>query len=122
MRDRAMQNLIVVLSCIWQCPICDAAHMSPITHFFIRWAVANSVPTLTKRDRAMITWASVVPDVDGLGIIAERLTQNSAHPLNWWSDYHHVLGHNLGFAMAIPALAAVFARQRIKAMLLVFFS
>jgi inner membrane protein len=96
--------------------------VSPITHFFIGWVVANSVPSLNKRERAMVTWASVVPDVDGLGIIAERLTQNSGHPLNWWSDYHHVLGHNLGFAIVIAALAATFAKHRIRVTLLVLFS
>src|SRR5439155_16872889 len=96
--------------------------MSPITHFLMGWAVANSVPSLAKRERAMVTWASVVPDVDGLGIIAERLTQNSHHPLTWWSDYHHVLGHNLGFAIIVGALAAIFANQRIKVTLLVLIS
>lgn len=70
----------------------------------------------------MVTWASIVPDVDGLGIIAERLTRNSHHPLTWWSDYHHVLGHNLGFAIVVATFAAIFARQRIKVTLLVLFS
>jgi len=96
--------------------------MSPITHFFMGWAVANSVPSLTKRERAMVTWASVVPDADGLGIIAERLTQHSAHPLNWWTDYHHVLGHNLGFALFVAIVAAIFAEQKIKTTLLVLLS
>jgi hypothetical protein len=96
--------------------------MSPITHFFMGWAVANAVPSLTKRDRALVTWASVAPDMDGLGIIAEKLTQNSSHPLNWWSDYHHVLGHNLGFALVVTAVAVIFARQKVKTSLLVFFS
>jgi inner membrane protein len=96
--------------------------MSPITHFFMGWAVANSAPSLTKRDRALVTWASVVPDLDGLGIIAEKLTQNSSHPLNWWSNYHHVLGHNLGFALFVSAVFAVFAKQKIKTTLLVLFS
>jgi hypothetical protein len=86
------------------------------------WAVANSAPSLSKRERAMVTWASVVPDLDGLGIIAERLTQSSRHPLTWWSDYHHVLGHNLGFAIVVATLAAIFAQQRIKVTLLVLFS
>jgi len=57
-----------------------------------------------------------------LGIVAERLTQNSAHPLNWWSDYHHVLGHNLGFALVVSTVAAIFTRQKIKSTLLVLFS
>ena len=86
------------------------------------WIVANSVPSLTKRERAMVTWAGVVPDLDGVGIIAERLTQNSAHPLNWWSTYHHVLGHNIGFSFATTAAAAIFARHKFGAALLVFVS
>ena len=96
--------------------------MSPITHFLMGWAVANSARSLTKRERAMVTLASVVPDLDGLGIIAERLTQNSPHPLNWWSDYHHVLGHNLGFALIVAAMAAIFAKQKITTTLLVLLS
>jgi hypothetical protein len=96
--------------------------MSPVTHFFMGWAVACSAPSLTKRERAMVTWASVLPDVDGIGIVAERLTQKSSHPLTWWSDYHHVLGHNIGFALVTTVLAAIFAKQKIKTLLLVFFS
>ena len=96
--------------------------MSPITHFFMGWAVANSAPSLGKRDRALVTWASVVPDLDGLGIIADRLTRNSSHPLNWWGDYHHTLGHNLGFVIVVAAIAAIFATQRVKATLLVLLS
>jgi len=96
--------------------------MSPITHFFIGWAVANSVPSLAPRERALVTWASVVPDVDGLGIIAEKLTQHSAHPLNWWSEYHHVLGHNLGFALVVTTVAAILAQRKFVTAALVFIS
>jgi len=96
--------------------------MSPITHFLMGWAVANSAPSLTKRDRAIVALASVVPDLDGLGIIAERLTQNSSHPLTWWTDYHHVLGHNIGFAVVVAVIAAIFAKQKTKATLLTFLS
>src|ERR1017187_1487383 len=96
--------------------------MNPITHFFMGWAVANSVPSLNQRERALVTWASVVPDLDGLGIIAERLTRNSHHPLYWWSDYHHILGHNIGFAIVVSAFAAILATQKAKTTLLVFFS
>jgi inner membrane protein len=96
--------------------------MSPITHFFMGWAVANSVPSLTRRERAMVTWAGVVPDVDGLGIVAEKLTQGSAHPLNWWSEYHHVLGHNIGFALMVTALTGIFAERKFVTAALVFIS
>jgi inner membrane protein len=61
----------------------------------------------------------VVPDVDGLGIVAELLTRNSQHPLLWFSHYHHSL-HNLAFAVAIALLAFVLAEQRWKTTALFF--
>jgi hypothetical protein len=70
----------------------------------------------------MVTIAGVVPDLDGLGIIAEWLTRNSQHPLNWWSEYHHVLGHNLGFGIVVAIFATMFAKHRIKTSLLVLLS
>jgi len=96
--------------------------MSPITHFLMGWAVANSSPTLPKRDRALVTWASVVPDVDGLGLVADLLTRHTAHPLSWWGDYHHVVGHNLGFAVGVGVLAALLAKDKRKTTLLVLLS
>src|SRR5262245_52621313 len=86
------------------------------------WAAASTAPSLSKRDRAWVTWASVIPDLDGLGIIAEVLTRDSSHPLTWWSDYHHVLGHNLGFALTVATTAAICARQKLTTTLLVFLS
>jgi inner membrane protein len=96
--------------------------MSPVTHFFVGWAVANSVPSIEKRDRAWITLASVVPDIDGLGLIAEILTRNSAKPVTWWSDYHHILGHNIGFAILFTAVAVLFLRRKVMSSILVFIS
>src|SRR5258708_18246415 len=96
--------------------------MNPITHFFMGWAVANSVPSLGKRDRALVTWASVVPDVDGLGLIPDRLTQNSSHPMDWWGNYHHTLCHNLGFALVVATVAFMVAKRRTRTSLLVWFS
>jgi inner membrane protein len=84
--------------------------MSPVTHFFTGWAIANSVPSLKRRDRALITLAGVAPDIDGLGIVPELLTRHSAHPLDWFSLYHHRL-HNLAFAIAVTAVTLVVANR-----------
>ena len=84
--------------------------MSPVTHFLSGWVLANCFD-LDRRDRALITWSAVVPDVDGLGIVAELLTRNSAHPLLWFSQYHHVL-HNVWFSLVCAVLAATVARRR----------
>ncbi len=82
-----------------------------MTHFLAGWAVA-SVTRLERRDRALVTLAGVVPDADGLGIVAELVTRGSSHPLNWFSDYHHVLGHNVGFALLTALAAFALARDR----------
>jgi hypothetical protein len=74
--------------------------MSPITHFLTGWVVASSAQ-LNRRDRTLVTLAGIVPDLDGLGIVAEIATENSSNFLPWWSQYHHVLCHNLGFGLLI---------------------
>jgi len=69
----------------------------------------------------LVTLACVVPDVDGLGIIPEIFTRNSAHPLLWFSLYHHSL-HNLAFALVIAAIAFALAAQKWKTGLLALLS
>ena len=94
--------------------------MNPITHFLLSWCVANTVRNSTKRDRAFITVAGIAPDFDGLGIVPELLTAKSQHPLLWWSDYHHILGHNLMAAALVASVAALFAHAHLRTALLVF--
>jgi inner membrane protein len=86
--------------------------MSPVTHFLTGWVFANCTK-LKPRDRAIVTLASVVPDLDGLGIVPELLTRNSSHRLLWFSLYHHSL-HTLAFALVVAGVAFVFATQRWK--------
>src|SRR2546427_13309560 len=92
--------------------------MNPITHFLVSWCTANAVPDVSKRDRAIITLAGVVPDLDGVGIIADLLTRNSPRPLLWWTEYHHILGHNIGAAILVSLVAAAVARSRLRTGLL----
>ena len=94
--------------------------MSPVTHFLTGWVFANCFE-LERKDRALITLACVVPDIDGIGIIPELLTRNSAHPLLWFSLYHHSL-HNLAFALVIAAIAFALAAQKWKTGLLALLS
>jgi hypothetical protein len=84
--------------------------MSPVTHFLSGWVLANAGP-LNRRERAAVTLAAVVPDIDGVGVIAEILTRNSAHRLLWFSEYHHVL-HNLLFGLIVAGVAGAVATKR----------
>lgn len=83
--------------------------MSPVTHVLSGWVLANCAQ-LDRRDRAIVTLACVVPDIDGIGIVAELLTRNSAHPLPWFTLYHHSL-HNLVFGLVVGIFAAIAARN-----------
>jgi inner membrane protein len=94
--------------------------MSPVTHFLTGWVFANCA-RLDRRERALVTLASVTPDIDGLGIIPELLTRNSAHPLLWFSMYHHSL-HTLAFGLAVAAVAFALAKQKWKTGLLALVS
>ncbi len=90
--------------------------MGPVTHVLTGWALANSV-RLDRRERMLVTLTTVAPDVDGLGIIPELLTRHSAHPLPWFSQYHHQL-HTLLFAVVAAAISFGLARQRGRTALL----
>jgi hypothetical protein len=85
--------------------------MNPITHFLAGWMVANA-PGLGRRERAAVAIAGVISDFDGLGVVADFLTRHSAHPTNWWGEYHHILGHNITFGVAVSACAFFIAAIR----------
>ncbi|MGC2741840.1 MAG: metal-dependent hydrolase [Candidatus Angelobacter sp.] len=87
--------------------------MSPVTHFFAGWLLASVSPTgrpttLTRREKALVVAAAVVPDIDGIGIVPELLTRNTSHPLLWFSEYHHSL-HTLAFALVCTLAAYIIA-------------
>ncbi len=94
--------------------------MSPVTHFFTGWVLANCA-RLEHRDRALVTIAAVIPDIDGLGIIPQVLTATSAHPLMWFTEYHHSL-HTLLFAVVVAAAVFAIARRRWLASVLALLS
>lgn len=85
--------------------------MNPVSHLLISWVVADTAG-LTRRDRVLVTLAGVAPDIDGLGIIAEILTEKTTAPLLWWSKYHHVVCHNIGFGLVVLAVAASFSLMK----------
>lgn len=84
--------------------------MSPVTHFLAGWVLANAAE-LNRRERIAVTAASIAPDIDGLGVIPELLTRNSARPLLWFSEYHHA-AHTLWFAIVVAVLAASIATRK----------
>ena len=88
--------------------------MNPITHLLVSWTV-GAAGGADGRDRALATLAGVAPDADGLGLAVDLLTAASASPTDLWGRYHHVLGHNLGFGLAVGGAAWVLGRRRLRA-------
>jgi membrane-bound metal-dependent hydrolase YbcI (DUF457 family) len=86
--------------------------MNPITHGLVGWCLAESIRGIDRRERSIIVFAGIAPDLDGFGLPMELATRESERPLLWWSEYHHVLGHNLAFASILAVLSAAFARSR----------
>ena len=85
--------------------------MSPVTHFLIGWLTANAAQ-VERRERALIAVAGIIPDADGLVIVGDFLAGRSTEQLVLWSSYHHVLGHNIGFAALVMVAAFLLSRRR----------
>lgn len=95
--------------------------VNPVTHFLTGWALANCAPNLERRDRALVTLACVVPDVDGLGAVVDLLTRQSTHPTEWFSRYHHQM-HSLMFATLVALVCFALSKRRLMTGFLAFFS
>jgi hypothetical protein len=72
------------------------------THLLAGWVLGN-LPPFSPRERLFCMLVSIVPDLDGLGIL-------------WGADayvtYHHLLTHNLLAAAGFSLLFALFSRRR----------
>ena len=94
--------------------------MSPFTHLLVGWTLAETAH-LSRRDRSLVALAAVLPDLDGAGILLDYAT--GASPVRgFYTDYHHVLAHNLPAALIVSALAFAIANRRALCAGLVFVS
>jgi hypothetical protein len=65
------------------------------------WCLANLLP-LAPRERLLCMAAATLPDLDGLGILISE---------HYYTEYHHVLGHNLTFGVVLAALLTAFSKR-----------
>lgn len=94
--------------------------MSPVTHFLLSWSTGSAF-ALGKRDRVLVTLAGTIPDVDGIGLLWDLpLSHASGGELVYWARFHHVLGHNIIFCLALVFCAYFLASRRIMACAAVF--
>ncbi|UUZ50235.1 metal-dependent hydrolase [Massilia sp. B-10] len=69
--------------------------MSPITHFLVGWTALERFQA-SRRDKALVVLAGVLPDVDGLGIVADFITRTLGWAeTNYYQQFHRMVGHGL---------------------------
>lgn len=73
------------------------------------------------RDRKLVTFAGILPDADGLGIIADvvgSVVSGKENTFHYYQQYHHYLLHGWFGAIVVAALLALFAQKRLNVALL----
>ena len=81
------------------------------THILSGWLCGNLIPSFGPRERFFCMIAASAPDLDGLSLLA-------GWEMYW--DLHHVLLHNLAFAVVLSTLLAFFSRPRVVAWIVYF--
>lgn len=81
------------------------------THVLAGWCISNA-KELTARERLFCMLCSLLPDLDGLGILFGK---------SYYILYHHVYGHNLLIAFWSSMTFTIFSRHKLKAFLFYFF-
>ena len=91
--------------------------MNPITHLLASWWLGEA-SSLASRDRNLITWAGVLPDLDGAGAIVDAALRALGRPqASFYLAWHHHLLHGLPGAVLIAGLVTVFSRRRMATFL-----
>jgi inner membrane protein len=88
--------------------------VSPIAHFIGSWLVAAATVD-NPRDRRLVTLAGILPDVDGLGLVADvakSLVTGQETTFHYYHRFHHLWLHGWPGALLIALTLACFARHR----------
>lgn len=76
--------------------------MNPIVHAELSWLAGARLPE--RRDRVLVTLAGVLPDLDGLTLLAGEEA---------YGKWHHVVTHGLVSAVITAGVLTLFAKQRL---------
>ncbi|HUQ25511.1 MAG TPA: hypothetical protein VM140_07560 [Burkholderiales bacterium] len=95
--------------------------MHVVTHLLAGWALAEQ-SKLEKRDKAIVAWASVAPDLDGIGLPVDWATRALGEGTSFYETWHHVAGHGLPAAALFTLLCLPFLRRKALGAAMVFAS
>jgi hypothetical protein len=85
-------------------PMSHDGVVNPIVHAELSWLLSQPLPQ--RRDRILVTLAGVLPDLDGLGILAGPEA---------YSRFHHQLAHGYLAAGTLAVAVALLGRKRLWA-------
>lgn len=95
--------------------------MHVVTHLLAGWTLAEQAK-LDERDKAFVAWASVAPDLDGIGLPADWAVRALGGSSNLYETYHHVALHGLPAATLATLLCLPFLRRKALGAAMVFAS
>jgi inner membrane protein len=91
--------------------------VAPFTHLLASWIAATSL-TDDRRDCRLIALAGVVPDLDGLGLVADWINAGVWNrETHFYAMQHHFWLHGLAGGLVVAAALAFFGHQRWKVFL-----
>ncbi len=73
------------------------------THLAISWLIGQGLPE--RRDRRLLAWAGVVPDLDALSLLGGA---------GAFIRFHHSVTHGIVAAVIVTAVCPVMARDRLR--------
>ena len=94
--------------------------MSPLAHLVGSWLIAAAT-TNNSRDRKLVTWAGVLPDADGFGVIPDLVQSwisGKECTFHYYQTYHHLLSHGWPGAISISLLLTLLARRKWRVLFL----
>jgi len=85
------------------------------THLMVSWYFAEAADVAAPRDRRIVAWAGLMPDIDVLAYVGALLYYRFDKELafeNVWKEVHHRYTHNLAFVLVTGAIAYWLASAR----------
>ena len=83
--------------------------MAPVAHLLLSWT--SCVEFLkNRRERTIVALSGIAPDIDGLGVIIDKLTGTTSYFLK----FHHYIGHSIFAAVIFSTVACAIASSQRK--------
>lgn len=84
--------------------------MAPQQHLVISWVLSN-LGYDKRRDRIVATVCGVIPDIDGLGIIIDKILGDGSY--YYYMSWHRKVGHSIVGVLVVAVLAYLICNRKV---------